>query len=249
MTSEELKRTLQTIGMTCFVQHFYDLINDNNTISDLVEIIANDNVSESSARTKAYAGRKIIKNNMQLEALKRIANAPIVDSQISDKAASILGKQLTDSDHSDISQTNKPSPLSGSIWNNKVTYSELNARQQENYNMLKLGAVLADFGFDLIRLNDDWQGADAIGNHRDGSYIKIQLKGRLTIDRKYLEKDIYIAFRDNDVWYLYPHDELVEVLTIAGIATTTQSWIEKGHYSWPQISSQLNSILNQYRLS
>lgn len=249
MTSEELKRTLQTIGMTCFVQHFYDLTNDQNTISDLVEFIASDNVSESSARTKAYAGRKIIKNNMQTEALKLIEKASIVDSKVSEKAASILSKLLARNHHTNIALVNKPKPQSERIWKNKVTYSELNARQQENYNMLKLGAVLADFGFDLIRLNDDWQGADAIGNHTDGSYIKIQLKGRLTIDRKYLEKDIYIAFRDNDAWYLYPHDELVEILDSVGIATKTTSWTEKGHYSWPQISNQLYTILNQYRLS
>lgn len=89
-----------------------------------------------------------------------------------------------------------------------VDYKTLNARQQETYNFQKVSAVLADFGFVTIRLSDDWQGADFLANHINGKdCLKVQLKGRLTLDQKYSDKDIWICFRHSKVWYLYPHDE------------------------------------------
>jgi hypothetical protein len=88
-----------------------------------------------------------------------------------------------------------------------IDYKLLNARQQETFNFQKVSGVLADFGFSTIRLSDDWQGADFIANHISGQqFLKVQLKGRLTLDQKYEGKDIWVCFRHNDVWYLYPHD-------------------------------------------
>ncbi len=54
-------------------------------------------------------------------------------------------------------------------------------------------------------LNDDWEGADFIAVHLDGEQmLRIQLKGRITIDKKYLNKGVYIAFTsDQNQRYLY----------------------------------------------
>ena len=72
---------------------------------------------------------------------------------------------------------------------NKVNYKDLNARQKENYNYHKVASALADCGYDCMRLNNDWQGADFIAVHNDGKeMLKIQLKGRFTIDKKYQNK-------------------------------------------------------------
>ena len=49
-----------------------------------------------------------------------------------------------------------------------VSYSDLNSKQQENYNFQKISGILADYGFMTLRLNDDWQGADFIAQHVDG---------------------------------------------------------------------------------
>lgn len=77
----------------------------------------------------------------------------------------------------------------------KIEYRSLNSRQQENYNFQKVAALLADYGFNCLRLSDDWQGADFIACHIDGqTFLKVQLKGRLTIDKKYVGKGIHIAF-------------------------------------------------------
>ena len=130
-----------------------------------------------------------------------------------------------------------------------VEYSALNARQQESYNFAKVSAVLADYGFTTIRLTDDWQGADFIAQHIDGeTFLKVQLKGRATIDKKYVGKGIFIAFRDGDDWFLYPHDEVVDVLIAETGIEGTESWAERGHYNFPRLSRDLRAILDSYRL-
>ena len=66
-----------------------------------------------------------------------------------------------------------------------IDYEDLNSRQKENFNFQKVSAVLADYGFLTLRLSADWQGADFIAHHVSGDwYLKVQLKGRLTVDTK-----------------------------------------------------------------
>jgi len=114
-----------------------------------------------------------------------------------------------------------------------VNYKTLNARQQETYNFQKVSGVLADFGFTTIRLSDDWQGADFIANHIGGQqFLKVQLKGRLTLDQKYQDKDIWICFRYRDIWYLYRHDEaLTWALKNKTLGKNPEIW-KNGNGSW-----------------
>lgn len=97
---------------------------------------------------------------------------------------------------------------------NKIDYNELNARQKESFNFHKIAARFSDFGFNSMWLTDDWKGADFISVHKNGNLmLKVQLKGRFTVDSKYLEKEIYIAFSDQTMtWYLYPHDKLYRLV-------------------------------------
>ena len=89
----------------------------------------------------------------------------------------------------------------------KIEYSKLNSRQKENYNFHKVASALANYGFNSMRLNDDWQGADFISVHiSNGEMIKVQSKGRFTIDKKYIDKDLYIAFIEDANIKLYLHD-------------------------------------------
>lgn len=91
----------------------------------------------------------------------------------------------------------------------RTQYEQLNSRQKENFNFQEVAAELADYGFNCMWLNDDWQGADFIACHINGNkFVKVQLKGRLTIDQKYRGKDIYITFNQDGKWYIYPHDTL-----------------------------------------
>lgn len=131
----------------------------------------------------------------------------------------------------------------------KIEYAALNSRQKENYNFQKIAAILADYGFNSIRLTDDWEGADFIAIHIDGeTSLKVQLKGRVSFYIKYFGKSIYICFRDNKNWYLYPHDEVLEQLKKQGKITNTKSWIELGGYSSPRLSEAMMDLLDKYRL-
>lgn len=61
----------------------------------------------------------------------------------------------------------------------------------------------------------------------DGLVRKVQLKGRWTIDRKYLDRDIWVAFPIAGDWYLMPHDVMVALAEADGV-TKTASWMDGG---------------------
>ena len=129
----------------------------------------------------------------------------------------------------------------------KIAYEDLNARQKENYNFHKISAVLADYGFTTLRLSDDWQGADFIAQHIDGrQFLKVQLKGRLFFAKKYLEKDLYIAFRDDNYWYIYPHDDLFREVTKISKIEESESWKKAGEYHFPSVPENILEILKKY---
>src|SRR3990170_5450972 len=93
----------------------------------------------------------------------------------------------------------------------RITYSDLNPKQKEVYNFHKVAAILADYGFNCIKLTDDWQGADFLAYHKDRlNTLKVQLKSRLAIDKKYKDKELFVAFPLNGHWYLVEHDTLIK---------------------------------------
>jgi len=132
----------------------------------------------------------------------------------------------------------------------RIPYAALNSRQKENYNFQKIAARLADYGFNSIRLTDDWQGADFIAVHIDGeTFLKVQLKGRLVIDRKYLGKGLHVAFLLGDDLYLYDHDGLVAHLEQNGlIGAESVTWHQQGQRSWPSPPAWAITYLSDFRL-
>lgn len=130
-----------------------------------------------------------------------------------------------------------------------IKYENLNSRQKENYNFQKVAAHLADYGFNCLRLSDDWQGADFIACHIDGTrFLKVQLKSRLIVNMKYTGKDIYIAFRNEGIWYLYPHDEVKDLLLANHLMAGSKSWDEGGGYGWPYLSVQMKALMLKYAI-
>ncbi|WDE10384.1 hypothetical protein [Thalassomonas haliotis] len=131
----------------------------------------------------------------------------------------------------------------------RIKYKELNSRQKENFNFQKVASELADYGFNCMWLNDDWQGADFIACHINGdTFLKIQLKGRLTIEQKYSGKGIYVTFNQDDVWYIYPHDRLRDELLNLGLMSGSKSWDINGSYSWPKIPKNIIKHMQQYAI-
>jgi hypothetical protein len=130
-----------------------------------------------------------------------------------------------------------------------VSYAKLNARQKELFNFQKIAATLADFGFNCIKLADDWQGADFIAyNVTDTTTLKVQLKSRLTIGQKYSGKDIWMAFPYGGCWYLIEHDLLVEKVGKHTTWLSSDSWRVKHGYNSTSINPELLKSLTEDRL-
>ncbi|EPE6127672.1 hypothetical protein ACSKGD_004550 [Vibrio parahaemolyticus] len=128
----------------------------------------------------------------------------------------------------------------------KIKYSDLSSKQREIFNFQKLAAVLADYGFNCIKLADDWLGADFLAYHKDGeeSY-RIQLKGRLTIDKKYSNKNLYMAFPIGKDWCVISHDHLVELVDVHTNWLNTESWLDKGIYHSAKPSKVLLEAISE----
>lgn len=124
----------------------------------------------------------------------------------------------------------------------KILYGKFNSKQKENFNFHKVASALADYGYNSLRLNDDWQGADFIAVNGD-NMLKVQLKGRFTVDKKYIGKSILIAFIENKIIKLYDHDEAVNMLSENII--NSKSWVDKGSYSWGQTPKIFNIVINE----
>jgi hypothetical protein len=111
----------------------------------------------------------------------------------------------------------------------RVIYLDLNNKQKENYNFHRLASLLATFGFNCLWLNDDVKGADLLALSKEGDVYKVQLKGRISFDKKYIGKEIYIACPIDDGYYIYFHDEALELFVDR--FNNTKSWMDRGSYS------------------
>ena len=130
----------------------------------------------------------------------------------------------------------------------RINFNSLTARQKENHNFHKAAAILADYGFNCIRLSDDWKGTDFIACHIDGTSLKVQLKSRLTIDRKYCGKDIWMMFPDGDRWYLVRHDQLVRIVGETTPALNNNSWQLQDRCHWGRPPRKLIESLKEFAL-
>ena len=132
----------------------------------------------------------------------------------------------------------------------RAAYRDLNSRQKENYNFHKVAGRLDDYGFNCIRLTDDCQGADFIAVYIDGeTFLKVQLKARLIIDRRYEGKEIHIAFLHGDDLFLYDHDAFLKhLIDNKRIGDSSTSWHDKGFRTWPSPPSWALSFLKAYRI-
>lgn len=133
---------------------------------------------------------------------------------------------------------------------NKIEYKELKSKQKETYNFQKVSAILAEYGFATIKLNDDWQGADFIAQHIDGeTYLRVQLKSRLTFHKKYLGKQIFICFPANNKWYFYNHDNLLNNFLVnkKGMSVS-ESWSKYGSYTFRKLSRKSLELMKEFEI-
>jgi hypothetical protein len=92
-------------------------------------------------------------------------------------------------------------------------------------------------------------GVDFILHHEaNNATRKVQLKGRWTIDKKYVGRDIWMAFPIGNDWYLMPHDEMLKLAAADGV-TQTSSWTDGGAYSRPRPSAAVIAQCTPYRFA
>jgi hypothetical protein len=130
----------------------------------------------------------------------------------------------------------------------RIAPANLSAKQKEAYHFQKVSAVLADYGYQTIKLSDDWCGADFVAQHLDGTVLKVQLKGRLTVSKKYEKKDLWICFPSGDVWYIYPHDIILAALIKDKKNSIQNTYNAGGGYSFPSLSKELSRLLSEYEI-
>jgi hypothetical protein len=131
----------------------------------------------------------------------------------------------------------------------EIDYKNLNSRQKEIFNFQKISWLLANYGFNCIKLADDWQGADFLAYHKDGrNTLKVQLKSRISIDKKYEGKELFVAFPVNEDWYLVEHDTLIKKVGQDTPWLKTNSWVKKGFYNAKNPSRQLLQSLSEFKL-
>ncbi len=131
----------------------------------------------------------------------------------------------------------------------KIDPRTLNARQKENHNFQKISGLLADYGFATIRISDDWKGAEFLAQHVDGkTLLRVQLKGRLGIYKKYQEKNLWICFPDRRDWYLYPHDQVLRHLLKTTNIEKTVPWRKEHGWNWNHSPRHIAKYLKQFLL-
>ena len=133
-----------------------------------------------------------------------------------------------------------------------VTYETLSNKEQESYNAAKLISVMADYGYlECAKINGDKWGADLLFYRTSDTDVKkVQLKGRATFSKHYMGKNLFIAFPDDDGWYMYPHDALVDKAHDVSSWSKTLSWTsDNGGYSWNVTPMWLKDLLEPWKIS
>ncbi len=122
------------------------------------------------------------------------------------------------------------------------------SQAREVINRNTVVSLAMDKGFNAFLPAYDG-GVDFILYHESENVLrKVQLKSRWTIDKKYRNRDIWVAFPIADDWYLMPHDQMVADGEADGV-TLTASWRDKGAYSRPRLSEAAINQCAPYRFS
>ena len=125
-----------------------------------------------------------------------------------------------------------------------IKYEDLDThKQKKDYNFQKIAARLANYGFNCLRQTNDVQGADFTAHHISGeTLLNVKIETRLTINRKFERKGLYVAFiqpekiRGEKVWekaFLYNHDGFIShTRNKSPTVLSGQPYKEDGLHHW-----------------
>lgn len=87
MNNEQLKRSLQSIGMACFVKYFPQFSDASMSNEDLIELlIRRERYMESGCKTRVTQSRRIIASGRAVDALLIVASSARVPGDLSTAA-------------------------------------------------------------------------------------------------------------------------------------------------------------------
>lgn len=93
MDDTQLKRSLQSIGLTCFIKYFEAFENKDIENVDLIEgLMKVENYYESGAKKRVSQSRRIIKEERVADALNIIIESQKVEEWVKSKAESIKNR-------------------------------------------------------------------------------------------------------------------------------------------------------------
>lgn len=95
MNDQQLKRSLQSIGMGCFAKHFAlfsDRSISNSAAVDALMVV--EKYTESGSRTRVSQSRRIIREGLAMAALRIISQSERVDPEWRRKAEDLSNVKL-----------------------------------------------------------------------------------------------------------------------------------------------------------
>jgi hypothetical protein len=128
--------------------------------------------------------------------------------------------------------------------------TEFSSQSKEVENRYAFSGYFLRAGF-IPYLPEYDAGVDLIlYRERDDLLLKVQLKARWSVDRKYFGRDIWMAFPDRvydqeTAWYLVPHDLMV--VHAQAKHSKSESW-QRGAYSKPYLTRDLAEACSEFRV-
>ena len=93
MDDIQLKRSIQSIGMACFIKYYEAFENKKNKSEDLVEgLMKIENYDESGAKTRVTQSRRILREDRALEAINIIIDSKKIEDWVISKARFLKDK-------------------------------------------------------------------------------------------------------------------------------------------------------------
>ncbi|MBD2069247.1 hypothetical protein H6F93_17280 [Leptolyngbya sp. FACHB-671] len=93
MNDDQLYRSIQSIGMGCFVKYFEAFSDREKRDDDLIEALMKiEGYEESGARTRVSQSPRIFRENRAVDALNKIAESERTESWVLAKAKYLIEK-------------------------------------------------------------------------------------------------------------------------------------------------------------
>ena len=117
--------------------------------------------------------------------------------------------------------------MSSLFGHSPVNYRDLGSKEQENVNITRLLAALAERGIEGFRVNNDRHCADVVAHDpRTGQNLNLQVKGnrRVVVSEKYQGRGVWIVTWDPSrrAFLFYDHDLALQAMRDTG------RWMKKG---------------------